>query len=196
MILNLAVNARDAMPAGGKLTTKVANSRVDEGLVALHPFMRGGEYVRMRVTDTGIGMSPEVKEHIFEPFYTTRTRGKGTWLGLAVVYGIVKQSDGYILVESSPGSGTAFEVYSPRTTSEQVAASSEHAVAERGTETVLVVEDDPVVRQSTVRMLTGAGYRVIAAGNGSEALARVAEEKGTVHLFVTDVIAAENHLLE
>ena len=188
VILNLAVNARDAMPDGGKLTIQVTNVEVEEELVALHPFMRVGEYVRVRVMDTGTGMASEVKEHIFEPFFTTKPQGKGTGLGLAVVYGIVKQSDGYIVVESDPGRGTAFDVYFPRSDAPSAAVVKEPPSANRGTETVLVVEDDPLVRQSTVRMLAAAGYRVVAASNGGEALVRAKQENGSLHLLLTDVI--------
>jgi two-component system, cell cycle sensor histidine kinase and response regulator CckA len=187
VILNLAVNARDAMPNGGKLTIDTTNAQVDERLVALHPFMRAGPYVGLTIGDSGTGMTREAKSHAFEPFFTTKPPGKGTGLGLATVFGIVKQSEGYILVESEPGRGTTFVVYLPRTLEVAVPAPSASTTKGRGTETVLVVEDDAHVCAVTVRSLRAGGYRVLVAHGGHEALA-IAEREGPLHLLVTDVI--------
>src|SRR6266540_4204347 len=163
VILNLAVNARDAMPNGGKLTIETANIEVDESLAHLHPWMRLGSYVRLAVRDSGHGMSADVLAHVFEPFFTTKPVGKGTGLGLATVYGIVKQNEGYILVDSTPGQGTTFEILLPRIPDAALAAARPPAPigSSRGTETVLVVEDDPQVREVTVRAIRAGGYRVL-----------------------------------
>jgi PAS domain S-box-containing protein len=189
VILNLAVNARDAMPGGGKLTIETRNVEIGADLVAPHPWMRTGPHVLLAVRDSGQGMSPEVKARIFEPFFTTKPQGKGTGLGLATVYGIVKQSEGYILVESEPGWGTTFEIYFPRVMEAPVAAAPPgRATAMRGTETVLVVEDDPQVREVTIRSLRSGGYRVLVAAGGREALDVEASEQGPLHLLVSDVV--------
>jgi PAS domain S-box-containing protein len=188
VILNLAINARDAMPGGGKLTIETANVEVDDAFVQRNRFMRAGPHVRLRVRDTGQGMASEAKAHVFEPFFTTKSQGKGTGLGLATVYGIVKQSGGSILLESSPGHGTTFDVYFPRTTDARVATPVAAPSPTRGTETVLVVEDDPLVRKVTVRSLEAAGYQVIAAGNGREALEIAANEEVSFDLLLTDLI--------
>jgi PAS domain S-box-containing protein len=188
VILNLAINARDAMPRGGKLAIDTANVEVDDRFVQRHRFMRVGPHVRLRVVDTGMGMTPEVKAHVFEPFFTTKPPGKGTGLGLATVYGIVKQSGGYIVLESALGHGTSFEVYFPRTTDVAVVLPVPVPTSRRGTETVLVVEDDPLVRKVTLRSLGAAGYRVIVAHNGREALEIAANEGVAFDLLLTDVI--------
>ncbi len=188
VILNLAINARDAMPRGGKLIIETANVEVDDEFVQQNRFMRAGPHVRLRVRDTGEGMAPEVKAHLFEPFFTTKPPGKGTGLGLATVYGIVKQSEGSILLESDPDHGTTFDIYLPRTTDAVVATPATVPSARRGTETVLVVEDDPLVRKVTVRSLGAAGYRVIAASNGREALEIAASDEVSFDLLITDLI--------
>jgi PAS domain S-box-containing protein len=189
VILNLAINARDAMPRGGRLTFETGNVDIDDRAVALHPFMRAGAYVRLRIGDTGVGMTPEVRAHVFEPFFTTKAPGKGTGLGLAMVYGIVKQSGGYVLVDSEPGRGTTFEIYFPRCADAKEAPSAESAIENSsGTETILVVEDDVQVRNVAVRGLMAGGYRVLAAADGHEALGVAAREQGPVHLLVTDVM--------
>jgi PAS domain S-box-containing protein len=188
VILNLALNARDAMPGGGRIVLSVENVEVGARHLAAYPFMRPGSYVRMIFADTGRGMSAEVKQHIFEPFFTTKPRGQGTGLGLATVYGIVKQSDGYILVESEEGQGTRFEVYLPRAAGERAPASPPPpTVARGGSETVLVVEDEPLVRAVTARALAAAGYRVLVAADGGEAL-DIAAREPRLDLLVTDVI--------
>jgi PAS domain S-box-containing protein len=190
VIVNLAVNARDAMPAGGKLKIETANVELDAHFAASHPFIRPGPYARLSVRDSGHGMSPEVKAHAFEPFFTTKPVGKGTGLGLATVYGIVKQSEGYILVESEPGQGAEFALYFPRIAEAAAVAAKPPGpvVATHGTETVLVVEDDPHVRESTVRSLRGNGYSVLTASNGAEALDLGSRKEEPVHLLVTDVV--------
>jgi CheY-like chemotaxis protein len=188
VVLNLAMNARDAMPGGGRLSLHTANVEVDERLTASRPWMRNGTYVRLSVIDSGLGMTPEVKAHLFEPFFTTKAVGKGTGLGLATVYGIVKQNCGYVLVDSEPGQGTAFEIYLPRVAGAAVEASPRgNAVSPTGCETVLVVEDDPDVREVTVRSLRCGGYRVLEAPGAREAL-EVAERAGRLHLLLTDVM--------
>ena len=169
VIFNLAINARDAMPrGGGRLTIETASVEVDDDLVALHRFMRVGPHVRLSVRDAGVGMGPEVKAHVFEPFFTTKPQGEGTGLGLATVYGIVNQSKGYVLLDSELGKGTTFAVYLPRTIDAVVAAPAVVPNSRRGAETVLVVEDDPLVQRVTVRSLVAAGYRVIVASGGRE----------------------------
>jgi two-component system cell cycle sensor histidine kinase/response regulator CckA len=189
VVLNLAVNARDAMPRGGTLTLATANVHVDERLTASRPWMRAGPYARLSMRDTGQGMSPEVKAHLFEPFFTTKPVGKGTGLGLATVYGIVKQNDGYILVESEGGRGTTFDIFFPRVDARPVDARPAAAgLAPGGSETVLVVEDDPQVREVTVRSLRSGGYRVLVARGGDEAREVAARERGRLQLLVTDVI--------
>jgi two-component system cell cycle sensor histidine kinase/response regulator CckA len=189
VILNLVVNARDAMPRGGRLTLETSNARMDGERGARHPEARGGEFVRLVIRDSGEGMSPEVKAHLFEPFFTTKEQGRGTGLGLATVYGIVKQSEGYIHVESEPGSGTAVEIGLPRTHDLAVPLEPRPpAAAVRGTERLLVVEDDPHVREVTVRSLRGGGYDVLVAASPHEALALDAGEMARVRLLVTDVV--------
>ncbi len=188
VILNLAINARDAMPDGGKLTIETANVQIDDDFVAQQRFMHVGPHVRLRVSDTGVGMTPEVKGHAFEPFFTTKPQGKGTGLGLATVYGIVKQSGGAILLESEPERGTTFDVYFPRTSEEIVAVVEAAPTSTRGSETILVVEDDPLVRKAAFRSLSAAGYRVIVAGSGREALEVAAREEHAFDLLLTDVI--------
>jgi CheY-like chemotaxis protein len=189
VVLNLAVNAHDAMPKGGRLTIETANVEADARVVAGHPWMRDGQYVRLVVRDTGQGMSAEVKAHLFEPFFTTKARGLGTGLGLATVYGIVKQSGGCVLVESAPGHGTTFEIYLPRTLE---VPPSPFAPGEPtrmgGTENILLVEDDPQVREVALRSLQAAGYRVMAARDVSEALAATEDDLARIDLVISDVI--------
>jgi signal transduction histidine kinase len=189
VLLNLGANARDAMPRGGRLTIETANVLVDGDMVADRPFMRPGPYARLTVRDTGGGMTPEVKEHAFEPFYTTKPFGQGTGLGLATVYGIVKQNGGYVFVDSEPGQGTKFDLFFSRTfaaPAERPAAREQ--AAQGGTETVLVVEDNAGVAQVTVRALRSAGYRVLIARDGPQALEIAGGEKGRIDLLVTDLV--------
>jgi two-component system cell cycle sensor histidine kinase/response regulator CckA len=189
VVLNLAVNAHDAMPNGGRLTIETANVEADARVTAGHPWMRGGQYTRLVVRDTGHGMSAEVKAHLFEPFFTTKARGLGTGLGLATVYGIVKQSGGCVLVESTPGYGTTFEIYLPRTLELPPSPQAPgDRTAMRGTETILLIEDDPQVREVAVRSLQAAGYRVLAARDVSEALALTEDDLALIDLVISDVI--------
>ena len=188
VVLNLAVNARDAMPRGGTLVLETANVEIDDRYAQAHPGVRPGRYARLAVSDSGVGMSPEVRAHLFEPFFTTKPAGEGTGLGLATVYGIVQQAGGHVSVHSETGRGTSFQIHLPRT--EEAEAGPEPAAARRdigGDETVLVVEDAPAVRELAVRALEEAGYRVLQARNGREALA-AAGAPGPVHLVLTDVV--------
>ena len=189
VIMNLAVNGRDAMLGGGQLTITLRNVELDEAFGRDHPGAKVGPHVLLAVSDTGVGMSPETQSHLFEPFFTTKEVGKGTGLGLATVYGIVKQSDGYIAVRSELGRGSTFEVYLPRL--EEVARmprSERAAVPPLGTETVLLVEDEEAVRRLVQEILESAGYRVLAAASGPEALQRSRDHKGPIQLMVTDVV--------
>jgi two-component system, cell cycle sensor histidine kinase and response regulator CckA len=190
VLVNLSVNARDAMPHGGKLTIETANVTLDEDYVRQHAGVSAGEYVQLAVNDTGTGMTKEVKAHIFEPFFTTKEMGQGTGLGLATVYGIVKQHLGHIEVYSEPGEGTAFKIYLPRVEAAPASPAPREDVTElpRGHETVLVVEDDAIVRRLTVRSLIALGYTVLEAGDGKEALQVSQSHAGTIDLLLTDVI--------
>jgi len=189
VIMNLAVNAKDAMPGGGRLLIETANVDVDEGFAYRHSPMRPGSYVLLSVADTGSGMSAEILSHIFEPFYTTKEQGKGTGLGLSIVYGIVKQSGGYVWVDSEPDHGSAFRIYLPPTTEAETAlAPPVRASSIGGTETILVVEDDPSLREMIRIVLRAAGYRILEAQGGPEALARLRETNESVRLLLTDII--------
>jgi signal transduction histidine kinase/CheY-like chemotaxis protein len=187
-VLNLAINARDAMPKGGKLTIELANSFLDEAYAAEHSEVTPGQYVMLAVTDTGTGMTPEVMAHAFEPFYTTKGEGQGTGLGLSMVFGFVKQSDGHAKIYSEPGQGTTVKLYLPRSRRpEERATARPLARAAGGSETILVVEDDAAVRRATVEILGDLGYRVLEAEDGESAFARLAEH-GPVDLLFTDVV--------
>ncbi|MGD2206562.1 MAG: GAF domain-containing protein, partial [Anaerolineae bacterium] len=190
VIMNVVVNARDAMPEGGLLTIETANVVLDRAYTARHVEAKVGEHVLLSIGDTGVGMDSEVKAHLFEPFFTTKERGKGTGLGLATVFGIVKQSRGHIEVESAPEQGATFRIYLPRAEMEEVRTQRPSASARltRGTETVLVVEDEDAVRELTVRILKRRGYDVLVATNGAEAL-RISEQyDGCIDLLLTDVV--------
>ena len=187
VILNLAVNARDAMPDGGKLTLEVANAMLDDAYAGTHAEVTPGQYVMLVVTDTGTGMTPEVLARVFEPFFTTKPEGQGTGLGLAQAYGFVKQSGGHIKIYSEPGEGTAIKIYLPRSRREQDVIVPEPSDVPRGAgERILVVEDDEGVRAAVVDMLVELGYRVLKAANAQDALAVL--EKETVDLLFTDVV--------
>jgi CheY-like chemotaxis protein len=190
VLMNLATNARDAMPRGGKLTMETANVLLDETYSQQHAMMPAGDYILITVTDMGQGILPEHLPHIFEPFYTTKEEGKGTGLGLATVYGIVKQSGGLVRVFSEPGMGTSFKIYLPRaqastrrSTATEVVQDSPH-----GCETVLLVEDELAVRQSTRQFLIRSGYTVLEASNGEEALRVSREYCGSIHMMISDVV--------
>jgi signal transduction histidine kinase/HAMP domain-containing protein/ActR/RegA family two-component response regulator len=190
VILNLVVNARDAMPQGGKLTLETGNAELDERYAREHVGARAGSYVRLKVTDTGVGMTPEVQARIFEPFFTTKEVGRGTGLGLSTVYGIIQQSGGHIEVTSVAGEGTTFTIYLARASAAEASASSNSASASvpRGTETILLVEDEPPVRNLARQILTGLGYKVLVASDGAEALEVQAGHDGPVHLLISDVV--------
>ncbi|MBI4877125.1 MAG: response regulator [Acidobacteria bacterium] len=190
VLMNLAVNARDAMPGGGRLIIETANFDLDEGCAAVHPDMTPGSYVLLAVSDTGTGMDEETRQHIFEPFFTTKGLEKGTGLGLSTVYGIVKQSRGWIWVYSEPGHGTIFKIYLPRLEG-ALAAGRAAAPAPgtlRGSETVLVVEDEEIVRRLTVEIVRSYGYRVLEAARGGEALLVAERHPEPIHLLLTDVV--------
>jgi signal transduction histidine kinase/FixJ family two-component response regulator len=187
-ILNLAINARDAMQAHGKLTIEAGNAALTDEYAAHHEDVRPGQYVMLAVTDTGCGMTPEVIEQVFEPFFTTKPEGQGTGLGLSMVYGFVKQSGGHIKIYSEPGEGTTIRLYLPRVTgAEDVTADTEAGPITGGTETVLVVEDDDDVRGTVVELLTDLGYRVLKARDASSALS-IIENGAIIDVLFTDVV--------
>jgi two-component system cell cycle sensor histidine kinase/response regulator CckA len=189
-LLNLTVNASDAMPQGGKLTIETKKLKVDAPYAHARPPLKSGQYVQLVVTDTGHGMDATTKSRIFEPFFTTKESGKGTGLGLATVYGVVRQSGGYIWVESSPGNGARFEIYLPRVTDKEEAVSYERVAARSkgGSETVLVVEDEDEVRSLASEFLRSAGYSVLTAKDGVEALEISERLGGAIQLLLTDVV--------
>jgi len=190
VIVNLVVNAKDAMPQGGKLTIETTNVELDEGYAHTHMGVIPGAYVLLSVSDTGVGMSKEVKEQIFDPFFTTKEKGKGTGLGLSTVYGIVKQSGGDILVYSEVGHGTTFKIYFPRVfePGEELAKKEAGGEFPRGEETILVVEDDGLVRKLAATILLNQGYTVLEAEEGEEALSVCEQYKKPIHLILTDVV--------
>lgn len=190
VLLNLALNARDAMPKGGKLTFRSALSSVEDRRGSSVPELGKGRYAALSIVDTGEGLSNDARDHLFEPFFTTKAFGKGTGLGLAMCYGIVKQNGGHITVDSEPRAGTTFTIYFP-----ELDAAVEPARAPRaslpvkaGKETVLFVEDDDLLRHLFVPELARHGYRLIEASNGEEALKAAVEHSGPIHLLITDVI--------
>src|SRR4029077_7735385 len=191
VIMNLVVNARDAMPDGGRLTVETENVELDSVYARDHATVRPGRYVMLAVSDTGVGMSAETIAHIFEPFYTTKENGRGTGLGLSTVYGIVKQSGGYIWVYSEPAHGTTFKVYLRRVEEAVESLPAKNGGTDRqlaGTETILLVEDEPDLRELTRSVLVARGYTLLEAKNSEEA-ERLAQEHGAkIHLLLTDVI--------
>jgi PAS domain S-box-containing protein len=189
VILNLAVNARDAMPGGGRLTLETHNVELDDEHARLHLGMDGGEYLQLSVRDDGVGMTREVQEHLFEPFFTTKEVGRGTGLGLAMVYGIVRQSKGAILVDSAPGQGSRFRIYLPRAVElprQEVAP--QVVTGGGGVERVLIIEDDALVRALIVRVLRRAGYHVLEAADGESGVALARRQESGFDLLVTDVV--------
>jgi two-component system, cell cycle sensor histidine kinase and response regulator CckA len=189
VVLNLAVNARDAMPKGGRLIIATSDVEVDDAFARRHPPMAPGPYVRLTVSDTGVGMDPETQAHIFEPFFTTKEVGKGTGLGLATVYGVVKQSGGYVWVNSEKNCGTTFKVYLPRV--QQAAETpppSAPAEAPTGSETILLAEDEKEVREIAREFLSLAGYTILEAHDGAAAVEIAQTHEGPIHLLITDMV--------
>jgi CheY-like chemotaxis protein len=191
VLMNLVINARDAMPNGGKLTIATQNVTLDQNYARTHTGAIAGDYVRLTVSDTGTGMTGEVKAHLFEAFFTTKPKGKGTGLGLATCQTILQQSGGQISVDSELGKGTTFLVYFPRVEQPPDAAArpGQTGPLPRGTETLLVVEDEPSVRRLARGVLKAQGYEVLSAANGQDALHAVRDHKGVpIRLAITDVI--------
>ena len=190
IIVNLVVNARDAMPTGGNLTIGTANVDLDQLYADAYPEVRPGRYVALTVSDSGMGMDTATQVRIFEPFFTTKEEGKGTGLGLSTVFGIVKQSNGHITVDSQPGKGTTIKVYLPITNERLEIAETQSAVLESriASETVLLVEDEAPVRRLVSRILQACGYRVVEAQDGEEAWRQYQHRNGPIHLMLTDVV--------
>ncbi len=191
VLINLVVNARDAMPSGGTITIDAENLDIDGGFAEIHPVLLPGQYVRLRVTDTGTGMEQQVLDHVFEPFFTTKAGGKGTGLGLglSMVFGIVRQTGGDIQLYSELGIGTTCDVFLPA--SDQLPTLLETpavSLALRGSETILVVEDEDAMREVTRRILARNGYEVLPCATGQEAIGLVETYDGTIDLLLTDVI--------
>jgi two-component system cell cycle sensor histidine kinase/response regulator CckA len=190
ILVNLVVNARDAMPGGGKIVIETANVDLDKAYCTTHSYVTPGRYVMLAVSDTGHGMSDDVKAHIFEPFFTTKERGSGTGLGLATTYGAVKQSGGSIEAYSEIGIGTTFKIYLPRV-GEGTAKPEDDILPKNipgGTETVFLVEDEENVRNLGGRILKDLGYKVMQARNGDEALALAIKSEERIDLLLTDVV--------
>src|SRR5260221_8531962 len=190
VIMNLAVNSRDAMPKGGRFTIETSNVELDSLYRAMHPIVQPGKYVLLAVSDNGVGMDADTQAHIFEPFFTTKEQGKGTGLGLATVYGVVKQSGGFIWVYSELGRGTTFKIYLPRVDEPAASIPVVHIPASlaRGTETVLLTEDESDVREVAREFLESAGYTVLEAASGDAALEVSAAHRGTIDLLLTDMV--------
>jgi CheY-like chemotaxis protein len=189
VLMNLAVNARDAMPHGGTLLIETSNVDLDNSYAGQHADLKPGPYIQLKVSDTGLGMTKEVMSHLFEPFFTTKMPGQGTGLGLATVYGIVKQSGGSVRVYSEPGEGTVFTIYLPMINAEPKLPESEPApTSSCGTETILVVEDQDQLRKMAVRVLRSHGYQVLEAANPGEAIRHFERCADPIHLLLTDVV--------
>jgi len=190
VIMNLVVNARDAMPNGGRLLVETSNEELDSAYNAVHPVVRQGSYILLAVSDNGTGMDTETQAHIFEPFFTTKPQGKGTGLGLATVYGVVKQSGGFIWVYSELGKGTSFKIYLPRVDQPVARSAATQFATEvpRGTETILLAEDEQDVREVAREFLESGGYTVIEAHDGAEALQLVETHEGAIGLLITDMV--------
>lgn len=190
IVMNLVVNARDAMPGGGRLLIETSNQELDHAHGSGHSMMTPGRYVLLSVTDTGTGMDAETQAHIFEPFFTTKEKGKGTGLGLATVYGVVKQSGGFIWVYSELGKGTSFKIYLPQVEGvEEISVPPKHLTEiPKGTETVLLAEDEPDVRDIARQFLESGGYKVLEARDGAEALSLAAAHAGSIDLLLTDMV--------
>jgi CheY-like chemotaxis protein len=192
VVMNLVVNARDAMPQGGRLNVETGSALLDEAAVADMPDAQPGDYVVLSVSDTGVGMPPEVRARIFEPYFTTKDVGKGTGLGLSTAYGIVRQSDGHIVVASEPGSGTTFRIFLPRSEAPQaVAAEAGVEGMPEGTEYILLVEDDSSVRRLSKELLVRLGYSVTEAASGRAGLALGTDDSRHFDLALCDVILGD-----
>jgi CheY-like chemotaxis protein len=190
VVMNLVVNARDAMPNGGRLTVETANVTLDASYALGHAPMKAGNYVMLAVSDTGIGIDAEAQTHIFEPFYTTKAAGRGTGLGLSTVYGIVKQSEGYIWVYSERNRGTTFKLYLPCVeggATREIIESKEQ-VATQGSETILLVEDEEAVRELASTVLRAHGYAIVEAASAEQAEELAGEHGGCIDLLLTDVV--------
>jgi CheY-like chemotaxis protein len=189
IIFNLATNARDAMPEGGTLTIQTSRMHMDDKFIRRHGFGRSGEFVMLTARDTGSGIDPHIIQRIFEPFFTTKEVGKGTGLGLSMVYGIVKQNDGFIDVQSDPGKGTTFSIYFP-ISALQPSEKRFHTKtrASGGHETILLVEDDNTVREMVRNVLESSGYRILIAKNGEEAMMVFKENRKEIQLLISDVV--------
>lgn len=190
VLANLAVNSRDAMPDGGRLTVETKNMTADETFCRAHVGLRPGQYVMLAVTDTGHGMDAHIREHAFEPFFTTKPEGKGTGLGLATIYGIVRQNEGFVDIYSEVGVGTTFKVYLPRYTGPEIAAEGTvpTAAPARGHETILLVEDQDQLREIASTLLQELGYTVLEAASPGEALTVAEKHPAEIHLLLTDVV--------
>jgi two-component system, cell cycle sensor histidine kinase and response regulator CckA len=190
IVMNLSVNARDAMPQGGKLIIETANVDLDNHYIRDHPIMGKGSYIMLAISDNGIGMDAATQARIFEPFFTTKEKGRGTGLGLSTVYGIVKQSNGYIWAYSEPGKGTTFKVYFPRAkvASLQPKDNGKYRIDAESSKTVLLVEDEKSVRALASRILSERGYNILQASDGMEALKIAREHSGNIDLVLTDVV--------
>jgi two-component system cell cycle sensor histidine kinase/response regulator CckA len=189
VLMNLVVNARDAMPNGGKITVECRNARMDDAYIGRHPAGAPGPYVVLAVTDTGMGMDRQTQARIFEPFFTTKGAGRGTGLGLATVYGIIKQSGGFIWVYSEPGRGSTFKVYFPRVDDVPARPESRAGISSiGGTETILLVEDDDDLRRVTRRILQSRGYTILEARHGGDALLLSERYTGEIDMLLTDVV--------
>ena len=189
-VLNLALKARDAMPSGGRVTIELANKVLDADYARSHAEVTAGDYAMVAVSDTGCGMAPETVARVFEPFFTTKPDGKGTGLGLAMVFGFVKQSGGHVKIYSEPGQGTTVRLYLPRAIDAPVARTRHVDPIDlpRGSATILVVEDEPLVREIAVEILSELGYAVLQAGDGEEALRVFGANAGAIELLLTDVV--------
>jgi len=189
VMMNLCVNARDAMPQGGDLTLTTRNVTVEAGDQSINAYITPGDYVMLSISDTGEGMSKEVQEHAFEPFFTTKGLGKGTGLGLSTVYGIVKQSNGYVWCDSEAGQSTTFTIYLPRVKQSFASAGLPHSdQVQNGTETLLIVEDEEALRASVCEFLRSLGYNILEAESGQQALSVASMHDGPIDVLVTDVV--------
>jgi two-component system, cell cycle sensor histidine kinase and response regulator CckA len=198
VLMNLVVNARDAMPQGGKIIIETQNVRIDERYAEVREVVKPGQYIMLAVSDTGMGMSAETQRHIFEPFFTTKEVGKGTGLGLSTVYGIIKQSGGYIWVYSEIDKGTTFKIYLPRTSAdvETLKQADKQSETSHGTETILLAEDEAGVRALACNILEEQGYQVLEAADGEEAISVGKQHDGQIHLLLTDVVMPKMNVQE